>query len=73
MQIETVKAYLLQLQDQICDALAEEDGKAGFLTEEWQREEGGGGRTRVLADGQCNPGTWGHRAVPDFIPRSGQS
>ena len=51
MQIETVKAYLLQLQDQICDALAEEDGKAGFLTEEWQREEGGGGRTRVLADG----------------------
>jgi coproporphyrinogen III oxidase len=51
MQIETVKTYLLQLQDQICDALAEEDGKAGFLTEEWQREEGGGGRTRVLADG----------------------
>jgi len=23
---------------------------------------------RVLAAGQCNPGTWGHRAVPDFIP-----
>lgn len=23
---------------------------------------------KVLADGQCNPGTWGHRAVPDFIP-----
>lgn len=22
----------------------------------------------VLAAGQCNPGTWGHRAVPDFIP-----
>jgi len=22
----------------------------------------------VLAKGQCNPGTWGHRAVPDFIP-----
>jgi hypothetical protein len=22
----------------------------------------------VLARGQCNPGTWGHRAVPDFIP-----
>ena len=51
MQIETVKAYLLQLQDQICGALAEEDGEAEFLTEEWQREEGGGGRTRVLADG----------------------
>lgn len=23
---------------------------------------------RVLAEGQCNPGTWGHRGVPDFIP-----
>ncbi|MCH7226194.1 DUF6288 domain-containing protein [Haloferula sp. A504] len=21
-----------------------------------------------LAEGQCNPGTWGHRVVPDFIP-----
>lgn len=23
---------------------------------------------KVLTDGQCNPGTWGHRGVPDFIP-----
>jgi hypothetical protein len=23
---------------------------------------------KVMAEGQCNPGTWGHRAVPDFIP-----
>ncbi len=23
---------------------------------------------KVLADGQCNPGTWGHRSVPDFVP-----
>ena len=22
----------------------------------------------MLAAGQCNPGTWGHRVVPDFIP-----
>lgn len=22
----------------------------------------------ALAAGQCNPGTWGHRGVPDFIP-----
>jgi len=51
MQIEQVKNYLLQLQDSICEALSAEDGKASFLTEEWQRAEGGGGRTRVLADG----------------------
>jgi coproporphyrinogen III oxidase len=51
MQIEQVKSYLLQLQDSICDALAAEDGKATFITDEWQRPEGGGGRSKVLADG----------------------
>jgi len=24
--------------------------------------------SKALADGQCNPGTWGHSTVPDFIP-----
>jgi len=51
MQIEQVKSYLLQLQDTICDALAAEDGAATFIIDEWQRPEGGGGRSRVLADG----------------------
>jgi coproporphyrinogen III oxidase len=51
MQVDQVKAYFLQLQDSICQALAEEDGEAGFITDEWQREEGGGGRSRVLAEG----------------------
>ena len=51
MQIDAVKTYLLELQDSICEALAEEDGRNDFLTDEWQRAEGGGGRSRVLADG----------------------
>jgi len=51
MQIEQVKSYLLNLQDSICTALAEEDGEAAFITDEWQRPEGGGGRSRVLAEG----------------------
>jgi coproporphyrinogen III oxidase len=51
MQIDQVKAYLLSLQDQICAALAGEDGGADFRTDEWQRPEGGGGRSRVLAEG----------------------
>ena len=46
-----VKAYLLDLQDRICKALADEDGGAGFVEDNWTRTEGGGGRTRVLADG----------------------
>ncbi|MCP5169485.1 MAG: oxygen-dependent coproporphyrinogen oxidase [Hahellaceae bacterium] len=47
-----VKSYLLSLQDQICDALEEQDGRSRFIEDAWQREEGGGGRTRVLANGQ---------------------
>jgi coproporphyrinogen III oxidase len=46
-----VKAYLLDLQDRICNALAAEDGGTGFVEDSWQRAEGGGGRTRVLANG----------------------
>ena len=51
MQIDQVRSYLLALQDNICAALAEEDGAADFIVDEWQRPEGGGGRSRVLADG----------------------
>lgn len=51
MDIEAVKAYLLQLQQSICHSLATEDGEAEFIVDEWRREEGGGGRSRVLTDG----------------------
>lgn len=51
MEIEQVRSYLLRLQDDICMQLAEEDGGPDFLTDEWQREAGGGGRSRVLTGG----------------------
>ncbi|MGZ8143830.1 MAG: oxygen-dependent coproporphyrinogen oxidase [Methylosarcina sp.] len=47
-----VKHYLLNLQDQICTSLEDEDTQAKFIEDPWQREEGGGGRTRVLTNGQ---------------------
>ncbi len=50
--IEKVKAYLLDLQDQICASLEQEDGEARFIEDAWNREEGGGGRTRVLTNGK---------------------
>ena len=50
--IEAVKAYLLDLQKTICDALARSDGGEGFLEDDWQRPAGGGGRTRVLEGGR---------------------
>lgn len=50
-QIAQVKQYLLSLQDNICDALSGEDGGAEFVEDSWQRQEGGGGRSRVLRNG----------------------
>lgn len=45
--------YIHGLQDRICQAVAGEDGLAVFRTDAWQRSEGGGGgRTRVLEQGQ---------------------
>ena len=49
-QPDAVKQYLLALQDAICDRLAAVDG-GGFAEDQWQREEGGGGRSRVLTNG----------------------
>jgi coproporphyrinogen III oxidase len=49
--IPAVRHYLMALQDKICAALEEEDGSAKFREDVWTRTEGGGGRTRILADG----------------------
>jgi coproporphyrinogen III oxidase len=49
--VPAVRTYLLELQDRLCAALAAEDGTATFRTDEWTRPEGGGGRTRILAEG----------------------
>ena len=35
--------YIYDLQEKICSALAEEDGKEVFATDEWKRAEGKGG------------------------------
>lgn len=46
--INKVKTYLLNLQDRICQALEAEETGAKFVEDNWTRDEGGGGRTRVL-------------------------
>lgn len=55
---KAVKEYLLDLQDSICNQLAEEDGGASFVEDSWTREPNpekpgmhGSGRTRLLVDG----------------------
>ncbi|UNU89690.1 oxygen-dependent coproporphyrinogen oxidase [Aeromonas dhakensis] len=49
--VAQVKAFLLQLQDDICRGLEQADGAGHFVEDAWQREGGGGGRTRVLCHG----------------------
>ena len=48
---ETITEWLKTLQDSICNALEEADGGAKFAEENWTREEGGGGRTRIIKEG----------------------
>ena len=48
---EQFTKYIHNLQDQICAGLERVDGKAKFAEDAWVRPEGGGGKSRVIADG----------------------
>lgn len=51
--IEAVKAYLMDLQDRICQGLESQEPSARFEEDTWTYDNGvGGGRTRVLAGGR---------------------
>jgi len=43
--------YIQLLQNIICEGLEKADGQAKFLVDNWEREGGGGGSTRVIGDG----------------------
>jgi coproporphyrinogen III oxidase len=51
IDVAAVKQYLLHLQDEICHSFTLEDGLADFIEDSWQRQEGGGGRSRILRNG----------------------
>jgi coproporphyrinogen III oxidase len=44
-------SYIHDLQNRICIALEEADGKSTFVEDVWERPEGGGGKTRVISNG----------------------
>jgi coproporphyrinogen III oxidase len=48
---ERVSQWMRTLQDKICQGLETADGKATFQQDSWERPEGGGGRSRVMRDG----------------------
>ena len=43
--------HIHHLQDNLCTALEEADGGAVFVEDKWERAEGGGGKTRVIQNG----------------------
>jgi coproporphyrinogen III oxidase len=52
MNPETVRTYLMDLQDRLSAQMEAVDDVAKFQEDVWQRAEGGGGRTRVIAGGK---------------------
>jgi coproporphyrinogen III oxidase len=48
---EEIVSRYKQIQDEICLALEQADGASKFEEEIWNREGGGGGRTRILQNG----------------------
>jgi coproporphyrinogen III oxidase len=48
--LSVVKTYCLSLQETLCQALSRVDGQ-NFQEDNWTREAGGGGRTRILQNG----------------------
>lgn len=49
--VNAVSEYLLKLQDRICQSLEQLDQQNVFREDQWTREEGGGGRSRVMEEG----------------------
>ncbi|RFS16706.1 oxygen-dependent coproporphyrinogen oxidase [Emticicia sp. C21] len=48
---ENIAEYFKTLQNNICEAIENTDGKGKFREDLWQHHSGGGGRTRVITDG----------------------
>lgn len=51
MEKESITLWFRGLQDSICQALEQADGKARFVEDQWERKGGGGGISRVIQDG----------------------
>ncbi len=52
IEIEAIRSYLLALQNSITDALCDLDSTLVLQEDEWNREDGGGGCSRVMRNGQ---------------------
>lgn len=51
MDKEQITAWFINLQNEICQELEKADGKGKFEEDLWERPGGGGGKTRILTQG----------------------
>ncbi len=51
MQKEEIAEKFKELQNRITKAIATTDGKASFIEDLWERDGGGGGRSRIIKEG----------------------
>lgn len=51
MKVEDIESFFKTLQDNICQAIEAEDGKGIFQEDIWEHHSGGGGRTRLIQNG----------------------
>lgn len=49
--IAPLREYFLSLQDEICHELEKQESQSRFKEDQWQHQSGGGGRTRIICDG----------------------
>lgn len=51
MDKNSISKWFEGLQNEICSALAAADGASGFEEDKWERPGGGGGKSRIIKDG----------------------
>jgi coproporphyrinogen III oxidase len=66
---EAIADYFRSLQDDICRQLEEADGEGLFQEDIWDREAGGGGRTRVIQGRHIEKGGVAFSAVHGDMPQ----
>jgi coproporphyrinogen III oxidase len=68
---EQIAADYQLIQDEICASLEQTDGKAHFEEELWERDGGGGGRTRIIQNGNIfEKGGVNFSAVHGHLPHT---
>ncbi|HLG01975.1 MAG TPA: oxygen-dependent coproporphyrinogen oxidase [Bacteroidia bacterium] len=68
---ELISNRLIELQGSICAALENADGKERFIEDNWKREGGGGGKSRIIRHGNIiEKGGVNFSAVHGVLPES---